>query len=112
MHFLDCLSNENWLSEYVKIEVSLLKTLGFGLDLSTCAGGGDKNNLAYVSPKTGRAVSQEKGAPYKEKLLPLPSFLYKNETANDKDIADGLRLTGYFLSQHIKQLPIMRNKII
>lgn len=112
IYFLDKLSTENWQAEYVKLEALLLKTLGFGLDLSNCAGGGDKNNLAYVSPKTGRAVSMEKGKPYEDKLLPLPAFLWKEETANDKDLIDGFKLTGYFLSQHIKSLPIMRSKII
>ena len=112
MTFLQKLSFDNWAKEYVRLEISLLKTLGFGLDFSECAGGGNKNNLAYVSPKSGRAVSYEKGEPYKEKLLPLPAFLWKEEAANDKDIIDGLNLSGYFLSQHIKQLPIMRNKII
>ena len=82
------------------------------MDFSKCAGGGDANNLAYVSPKSGCAVSEEKGNPYKEKLLPLPAFLWKKQTANEKDIIDGLHLTGYFLSQHIKQLPLMRSKIV
>lgn len=112
MTFLNNLSFDNWQAEYIKLEVELLKTLGFGLDFSKCAGGGDANNLAYVSPKSGCAVSEEKGNPYKEKLLPLPAFLWKKQTANEKDIIDGLHLTGYFLSQHIKQLPLMRSKIV
>ena len=112
MTFLNNLSFDNWQAEYIKLEVELLKTLGFGLDFSKCASGGDTNNLAYVSPKSGCAVSAEKGNPYKEKLLPLPAFLWKKQTANEKDIIDGLHLTGYFLSQHIKQLPLMRSKIV
>ena len=98
--FLNELSNEDYLKHYVLLEKDLLAVLGFGLDLSACAGGGDKNDLAYVSPKTGRAVSREKGAPYQKQLLPLPHFLWKEEAATQKDIQLGLALTGYFLRGH------------
>ena len=108
--FLNHLDDENWRENYVRLEVELLSILGFGLDLSKCAAGGD-NDLAYVSPKTGRAVSRGKAEPYREKLLPLPAFLIKESQATDKDIRDGLNLTGYFLSQHVKSLPIMRRYI-
>ena len=108
--FLNHLNDENWHENYVRLEVALLSVLGFGLDLSKCAAGGS-DDLAYVSPKTGRAVSREKAEPYKEKLLSLPAFLIKKTPATDKDIRDGLNLTGYFLSQHVKSLPIMRRYI-
>ena len=98
--FLDHLSDENYLTQYVFLEKDLLAALGFGLDLSCCAGGGNNNDLAYVSPKTGHAVSREKGLPYHKQLLPLPSFLWQNVPATSQDLQMGLHLTGYFLRQH------------
>ena len=90
--------------------------MGFGLDLSQCAGGGGTTGLAYVSPKSGRAVSRAAGATYKDKLLALPVFLLDDpargvargvesespatEFDEIDDIADGLKLTGYFLERH------------
>ena len=98
--FLKNLSDENYLIHYIFLEMDLLSALGFGLDLSCCAGGGDSNDLAYVSPKTGRAVSREKGAPYHKQLLPLPRFLWSEASATKEDIQKALNLTGYFLRQH------------
>ena len=98
--FLNKLSNEDYLIHYIFLEVHLLTALGFGLDLSECAGGGNKNDLAYVSPKTGRAVSREKGLPYHKQLLPLPRFLWQEASATNEDIRKALILTGYFLRQH------------
>ena len=108
--FLNNLDQNNWRKRYVQLELALLTVLGFGLDLTKCAAGGT-GELAFVSPKTGRAVSREKAEPYKEKLLPLPAFLIKDVLATDADIRDGLKLTGYFLSQHVKSLPIARQFI-
>lgn len=70
----EMLEGDVWGAAYVMWEIAFLKELGFSLDLTSCAGGGD-GALVYVSPKTGRAVSQVAGAPYKGKLLDLPSFL-------------------------------------
>ena len=95
--FLNDLFNEDYLKHYVILEKDLLTILGVGLDLSSCAGGGNKNDLAYVSPKTGRAVSREKGEPYQKQLLPLPRFLWQDYSATEKDLQMGLALTGYFL---------------
>lgn len=92
------LQTDLWAQVYVMWEVAFLKELGFSLDLSRCAGGGEAADLAYVSPKTGRAVSKAAGAPYKEKLLPLPEFLKAGgEDLGDEDILTGLEMTGYFL---------------
>ena len=66
---------EDWQENYVKLELALLAESGFGLDLSECAATGQKDDLLYVSPKSGRSVSREAGEPYKDKLLPLPTFL-------------------------------------
>src|SRR3546814_3121073 len=75
---------------------------GFGLDLSHCAAGGDADDLAYVSPKSSTAVSRSAGAPYAQRLLPLPAFLTGRDDAPDwPDILDGLKLTGYFLERDV-----------
>ena len=66
---------ETWPPLLVKWELALIGELGFGLDLSACAATRARANLRYVSPKSGRAVSADAGAPYHDKLLPLPPFL-------------------------------------
>jgi len=92
----------SWPSVYVKWELGLLETLGFSLDLSTCAATGVLDDLIYVSPKSGRAVSSDAGAPYHNVLLPLPRFLgEQGTTGNAAEISAGLRLTGYFLGRHV-----------
>ena len=98
--FLNTLDKPDFLKNYALLEKSLLFEIGFGLGLSGCAGGGDPADLAYISPKTGRAVSREKGMPYHNKLLALPHFFWKEAEASPKDIQDALALTGYFLIQH------------
>lgn len=110
--FTQTLSDDDWLKNYIFLELELLKVIGFGLDFRSCAGGGDKNDLAYVSPKTGRAVSREKGLPYHDKLLPLPAFLWKETSATTADFKQALSLIGFFLAQHTKELPIMREKML
>jgi DNA repair protein RecO (recombination protein O) len=91
-----------WPALLVRWELALIGELGFGLDLSRCAATGTRTNLRYVSPKSGRAVSAEAGAPYKDKLLPLPPFLAgKDAPPTPADICDGLRLTGYFLERWV-----------
>jgi DNA repair protein RecO (recombination protein O) len=97
-----------WGLAYVKWELGLLKALGYGLDLSQCAANGTDQNLAFVSPRTGRAVSQEAGAPYREKLLPLPSFLLGEPTWETEDILQGLDLTAHFLRTHVFAHPHSR----
>jgi len=94
-----------WGPTYVKWELGLLQTLGYGLDLSQCAASGRADNLIYVSPRTGRAVSREAGEPYHEKLFPLPSFLLGGGEWETTDILQGLELTGHFLSRHVFAYP-------
>ncbi len=89
-------------------ERDLLAELGFGLDLSRCAGTGARDDLVYVSPKTGRAVSAEAGAPYAQRLLALPAFLAAEAPAPGLDtsheaVADAFSLTGHFLNRHVWQ---------
>ena len=96
-------SCDNWLSKYVKWEICLLNDLGFGLDLSCCALTGEKRNLIYVSPKSGRAVSEEAGKDWSKKLLKLPKFLTEDlEGLISRDeILKGLKLTEYFLKKKV-----------
>lgn len=86
----------------VSFELALLADLGFGLDLWECAATGAQQDLIYVSPKSGRAVSRQAGAPYADRLLSLPDFLrLDGGDANPEDISAGFALTGYFLSRHV-----------
>ncbi|TCD14235.1 DNA repair protein RecO [Oricola cellulosilytica] len=87
----------------VRFELRLLEELGFGLDLSSCAGTGVRNDLVYVSPKTGRAVSRLAGEPWKDKLLALPPFLagQPSVTPDRETMEAGFRLTTYFLHRHV-----------
>lgn len=91
-----------WAAGLVRYELLLLQQLGFGLDLSECAATGSKDDLAYVSPKSSKAVSRGAGQPYAARLLPLPAFLRgTGGTPSWDDIADGLKTTGYFLERDL-----------
>ena len=93
-----------WARAYVRWELALLADLGFGLDLGHCASTGTTDNLIYVSPRSGRAVSAEAGLPYKDKLLILPDFLRAEAggaVADPAELVAGLKLTGHFLSHHV-----------
>ena len=108
---------ESWGAPYVKWEISLLRELGFSLDLTRCAGGGSAQELGYISPKSGCAVSYSAGEPYKDKLLPLPAFLKPNGGPTDEtEIEKGLTMTGVFLekwafAQHTKGVPNNRQQL-
>jgi DNA repair protein RecO (recombination protein O) len=89
---------EIWPAVFVRFEAGLLQELGFGLDLSKCAATGAVDDLIYVSPRTGRAVSRNAGEPYKDRLLPLPSFMLSAQTGlAEGDVRAGLDLTAHFL---------------
>jgi DNA repair protein RecO (recombination protein O) len=107
-----------WPALLVYWEYQLLQELGFGLDLSVCAATGVLEDLIFVSPRSGRAVSREAGAPYGDKLLALPGFLL-DETAplRETDIAAGFALTGFFLERdvlepHGMKLPSARERLL
>jgi DNA repair protein RecO (recombination protein O) len=86
----------------VRFELRLLSELGFGLDLEQCAATGASGDLAYVSPKSGRAVSRTAGEPWADKMLRLPVFLRQHDAIpSSHDLADGFALTGYFLTCHV-----------
>jgi DNA repair protein RecO (recombination protein O) len=103
---LDCLERPALAGELmVRFELLLLDELGFGLDLESCAASGSREELIYVSPRSGRAVSRAAGAPHAEKLLALPAFLAERAggTENPVGLEDGFRLTGYFLERHVHE---------
>ena len=116
--FLGALGHPGWPALYVRIELGLLQELGFGLDFTKCAATGVTEDLAYVSPKTGRAVSRDAAAPFKGKLIELPSFLSTGGFPEDEDaLRKGLDLTGYFLERHVfwphnKPLPAARARFM
>lgn len=87
----------------IRFELFLLDELGFGLDLSRCAVSGEHDNLTYVSPKSGRAVSAAAGAPWHDKLLALPAFLTRGPGARGDlpGFEAAFRLTGFFLHRHV-----------
>lgn len=100
-----------WAPAYIKWEMGLLQALGYGMDLSCCALSGATEGLAYISPRTGRAVTEAAAAPYRDKLLPLPGFLCGNPGWDDTDIVNGLDLTGHFLSRHVFAHPQNRRLV-
>jgi DNA repair protein RecO (recombination protein O) len=91
-----------WPAVFVRFEAGLLEELGFGLDFSRCAATGSTDDLVWVSPKSGRAVSRAAGEPYKARLLALPPFLLSAQTGlRSGDVGAGLDLTGHFLEQFV-----------
>lgn len=108
-----------WPALFVRFELGLLEALGFGLDLTRCAVTGSEEDLVFVSPNTGRAVSREGAGTYAPRLLRLPAFLRGGETggATLGDVADGLALTGHFLDRrllapHGRPLPAARIHLV
>lgn len=107
-----------WPALMVRWELALLEDLGFGLDLSACASTGANDQLIYVSPKSGRAVSASAGEPYRDRMLPLPGFLTPSgdRAPTRQDILSGFQLTGYFLESRVlaprgEKLPLARGQI-
>lgn len=98
---LDIIDRDPDAATLARFELALLDDLGFGLDLYTCAATGTTDDLTHVSPKTGRAVSRAAAEPYKDRLLPLPSFLNARGNASPEDLRNAFRLTGHFLHAHL-----------
>jgi DNA repair protein RecO (recombination protein O) len=108
----------DWGPLFVLWEVGLLNALGFGLDLARCAATGSTDDLVFVSPRTGRAVSRAVGDPYRDRLLELPAFLLGRQAGEAKpsDLVAGLELTQYFLDMwvlrpHQRTLPEARRRL-
>lgn len=94
----------DWPVFYLRWELQLLEELGFGLDLTSCAVTGGREDLAYVSPKTGRAVSREGAGEWASRLLPLPMALLGQGPASPTEITEGLAVTGHFLLRELAPL--------
>jgi DNA repair protein RecO (recombination protein O) len=96
---LDALDDRSAVAPMIaRFELAFLAELGFGLDLSSCAATGTTDDLIYVSPRSGRAVSRAGGEAYRDKLMRLPRL--ETETASAADLADAFALTGFFLERH------------
>lgn len=107
-----------WPLAYLHWELALLEEMGFGLDLTSCAVTGATQGLAYISPRTGRAVTRQGAGEWADKLLPLPPCLRREGDAPDTEIAEGFRVTGYFLSETLapelgrKPVPEARQRFV
>ncbi|MGG7568497.1 DNA repair protein RecO [Rhodovulum sp. DZ06] len=108
-------TDPDWPELYAIWELGLLAELGYGLDLNTCAVTGGMQELVWVSPRSGRAVSRAAGEPWADKLLPLPGFL---RGVSGGEALDGIRLTGFFLERWAApaigkdRLPEARNRLL
>lgn len=108
--------SEHWPVAYLHWELALLEEMGFGLDLDSCAVTGATQELIYVSPRSGRAVSRQGAGEWADKLLPLPDCL-KFPSGDAAGLMDGLRITGYFLNARLAQgveaaLPEARARLV
>ncbi len=110
--------NPAWPLAYLRWELGLLDEMGFGLDLSACAVTGDADDLAFVSPRSGRAVSTEGAGAWADKLLPLPPALLGHGEGDFAGIASGLETTGFFLVNRLapslgdRPLPEARQRLV
>lgn len=111
-------AGEGWATDYLRWEMHLLEEMGYGLDLTRCALTGRREDLAYVSPKSGRAVARGAAGEWADRLLPLPAFLLGQGPAAEAEIAAGLGLTGYFLEHRLahdlghRPLPEARRRLV
>lgn len=122
IHLLDGIAaQDNWFSAYANWEMQVLEELGYGLDLSECAVTGVTQDLIYVSPKSGRAVSAKGAGDWADKLLPMPKFLqygagFDAETMDE--VIQALRITGFFLQTWLapslgnRALPEARDRFV
>jgi DNA repair protein RecO (recombination protein O) len=113
-----------WVVRYIALEVELLARIGYGLDLSCCAATGVSEELVYVSPKSGHAVSAAGGMAYRDRLLRLPAFLLEPPEGlctlhppSPSEIIDGFRLTGYFFDKYVfsaqrHAMPAARSRLV
>jgi len=115
---VDALGQAGWTTTYLRWELCLLEEIGFGLDLSACAVTGATEGLAYVSPKSGRAVTARGAGDWADRLLPLPEGLAGAAPLSAEAVVAGLRLTGFFLDRelrpvlHDRPLPEARSRLL
>ena len=105
---MDRLGQEGWTADYVRWELCLLEEIGFGLDLTACAVTGATEGLAYVSPKSGRAVTAKGAGDWADRLLPLPQGLEGEGPLSPQAVLMGLRLTGFFLDRELR--PVLHDR--
>ena len=101
---LDALQGLAWVPDYLRWEMQLLEELGFALDLTRCAITGSREDLAFVSPKTGRAVNRDAAGDWAARLLPLPPVLLGQGPASPAELAQGFALTGHFLNWSLQPM--------
>ena len=106
------------VKEYLLLELELLTKSGYGMDLSKCIATNEVDNLIYISPKSGSAVSEKAGEPYKDKMFKLPKFFLDTELdpSND-DIQESMKILGYFMDKfyfypYNKKMPQARVKLL
>ncbi len=114
---IEDLITKDWILKYIFWEIFLLAELGYGLDLEKCVVSGVKENLIYISPKSGKAVSKNEGEKYKKKLFNLPKFLInKNVKPTNDSLKQAILLTGFFIDKFLKKnnkkLPFYRKNIL
>ncbi|RVT82328.1 DNA repair protein RecO [Rhodobacteraceae bacterium CCMM004] len=116
---LDLLEDESaWPLAYLRWEMALLNDTGFGLDLTACAVTGSAEDLAHVSPRTGRAVGRAAAGEWADRLLPLPPCLLGQGPASAAELLDGLTVTGHFLDRWLapalgdRPLPPARARLV
>lgn len=115
---LNALQTSGWPPDYLRWEQALLEELGFALDLTRCAITGSREDLAYVSPKTGRAVNRDAAGDWAARLLPLPPVMLGQGPASRIEIAQGLAITGHFLTRSLeptlngRPLPEARHRLL
>jgi DNA repair protein RecO (recombination protein O) len=108
----------DWPARYLRWELRLLEDLGFALDLTRCAVTGQRDGLAYVSPRSGRAVSREGAGDWADRLLPLPACLLGQGPASATELMQGLAITGHFLARGLepvlagRPLPEARTRLV
>ncbi|MDO9639521.1 MAG: DNA repair protein RecO [Pseudotabrizicola sp.] len=108
----------DWIGDYMRWELLLLDEIGFGLDLTRCAVTGQRDDLAYVSPRTGRAVSRGAAGDWAPKLLPLPQALMGQGPVTGAEAAQALAITGHFLARELASetrasaLPDSRSRLL
>jgi DNA repair protein RecO (recombination protein O) len=118
MAALDALGSVDWPAIYLRWELRLLEELGFGLDLSACAVTGAREGLAFVSPKTGRAVSRAGAGDWADRLFPLPEGLVGSGSLSPQAVVQGLAITGHFLTRALAEtgvdqgLPQARGRLV
>lgn len=101
LNFIEGLKQNFSFTQYMQLELAILAESGYQLQLDSCAATNSTENLEFVSPKSGRAISKQAGEAYAKKLLKLPKFLLQDIEIDNTAIYDAFRLTSYFFERYI-----------